>query len=51
MKSKFHYSCFGLMRRDITSGQGYLDVLSPSPNENEKLRFPNEKNVFYFFYF
>ncbi len=43
MKSKFHYSCFGLMSRDITSGQGYLDVLSPSPNENEKFRFSNEK--------
>jgi hypothetical protein len=28
-----------------------LDVLSPSPNENEKLKFPNEKNVSYFFYF
>ncbi len=43
MKSKFHYSCFGLMCRDITSGQGYLNILSSSPNENEKLRFPNEK--------
>ncbi len=48
VEAKFHDSCFGFIWRVMTSEEGYLDldVLGPSPNEENNHNFLNEKKCF-----